>query len=111
MSNPCQQFKDLNVLFLPFSSSSSGAVKITPAHDHNDYETGKRNNLPFITMMDESGLISDVGDYKDEYKKFIVCGLSFFPIPTGVHERSLVKLYFYVVPWTLQDFPKIAVHK
>ena len=49
-----------------------GAVKITPAHDHNDYETGKRNNLPFITMMDENGNISDVGDYKDEYKKFIV---------------------------------------
>jgi len=49
----------------------TGAVKITPAHDHNDYETGKRNKLPFITMMDENGLITDVGDYKDEYKKFI----------------------------------------
>jgi len=49
----------------------TGAVKITPAHDHNDYETGKRNNLPFITMMDENGLISDMGDYKDEFKKFI----------------------------------------
>jgi len=49
----------------------TGAVKITPAHDHNDYETGKRNNLPFITMMDESGSIRDVGDFKDEYKKFI----------------------------------------
>lgn len=49
----------------------TGAVKITPSHDHNDYETGKRNNLPFVTMMDECGLICDVGDYKEEYKKFI----------------------------------------
>jgi len=48
----------------------TGAVKITPAHDHNDYEIGKRHKLPFITMMDEEGLISDVGDYKDEYKMF-----------------------------------------
>jgi len=49
----------------------TGAVKITPAHDHNDYDTGKRNNLPFITMMDEAGLIRDVGDFHEDYKKFI----------------------------------------
>ena len=49
-----------------------GAVKITPAHDHNDHEVGKRHNLAFITMMDESGLIKDINDFKDEYKKFVV---------------------------------------
>ncbi|XP_066910854.1 valine--tRNA ligase-like [Clytia hemisphaerica] len=49
----------------------TGAVKITPGHDHNDYEIGKRHNLRFITMMDDAGLCTDVGDYKDEYKKFI----------------------------------------
>lgn len=49
----------------------TGAVKLTPAHDQNDYDAGKRNNLPFITMMDETGSIRDVGDFKDEYKKFI----------------------------------------
>ncbi|CAI4224013.1 unnamed protein product [Auanema sp. JU1783] len=36
----------------------TGAVKITPAHDHNDYEVGQRHNLPFITCITDDGLIS-----------------------------------------------------
>ncbi|EYB94257.1 hypothetical protein Y032_0173g387 [Ancylostoma ceylanicum] len=36
----------------------TGAVKITPAHDHNDYEVGQRHNLPFITCIDDDGNIS-----------------------------------------------------
>ncbi len=36
----------------------TGAVKITPAHDANDFECGKRNNLPFITIIDDKGRIS-----------------------------------------------------
>lgn len=36
-----------------------GAVKITPAHDHNDYEVGKRNNLPFVTCIGDDGLMTD----------------------------------------------------
>lgn len=39
----------------------TGAVKITPAHDPNDYEVGKRHNLPFITILDDDGIIC--GDY------------------------------------------------
>ena len=31
----------------------SGAVKITPAHDFNDFEVGKRHNLPLINMFDD----------------------------------------------------------
>ena len=31
----------------------TGAVKITPAHDFNDFEVGKRNNLEFINIFDE----------------------------------------------------------
>lgn len=38
----------------------SGAVKITPAHDHNDYEVGVRHNLAFINILDESGLLINV---------------------------------------------------
>jgi len=37
-----------------------GAVKITPAHDPNDYEVGKRHNLPFLTIFNDDGLI--IGD-------------------------------------------------
>jgi valyl-tRNA synthetase len=32
----------------------SGAVKITPAHDPNDFEAGKRHNLPSIKVIDEN---------------------------------------------------------
>uniref|UniRef100_A0A7N8WPF3 Valine--tRNA ligase n=1 Tax=Mastacembelus armatus TaxID=205130 RepID=A0A7N8WPF3_9TELE len=35
----------------------TGAVKITPAHDHNDYEVGERHNLTFINILDENGLL------------------------------------------------------
>jgi len=37
----------------------TGAVKITPAHDPNDYQIGKRHNLPEIVMLNENGTISD----------------------------------------------------
>ncbi|XP_027145509.1 valine--tRNA ligase [Larimichthys crocea] len=41
-------------------SFGTGAVKITPAHDHNDYEVGERHNLPFINILDENGLLINV---------------------------------------------------
>ncbi|MFN2257127.1 MAG: valine--tRNA ligase, partial [Desulfuromonadaceae bacterium] len=39
----------------------SGAVKITPAHDFNDFEMGKRHNLEFINILDESGVVNENG--------------------------------------------------
>jgi valyl-tRNA synthetase len=39
----------------------SGAVKITPAHDFNDFEIGKRHDLEFINILDESGYINENG--------------------------------------------------
>ena len=39
----------------------SGAVKITPAHDPNDFEVGRRHDLPMPTIMDEGGVISGSG--------------------------------------------------
>jgi len=35
----------------------TGAVKITPAHDFNDYELGKRHDLDFITVLDEKAKV------------------------------------------------------
>ena len=37
----------------------TGAVKVTPAHDPNDYEVGKRHNLEFITIFDENGILNE----------------------------------------------------
>lgn len=36
----------------------SGCVKVTPAHDMNDYEVGKRHNLSFITIFDQKGILN-----------------------------------------------------
>lgn len=37
----------------------TGALKITPAHDPNDYEIGKRHNLEFIDIFDKSGNLNE----------------------------------------------------
>lgn len=43
----------------------TGIVKVTPAHDYNDYEVGKRHNLDFITIFDEKGILNELcGDFK-----------------------------------------------
>jgi len=39
----------------------TGAVKITPAHDPNDYACGKRHSLEFINVLTEGGAINAVG--------------------------------------------------
>ena len=44
----------------------SGAVKITPAHDFNDYEVGKRNKLEIINILEKNGTIN-----KNGIKEFI----------------------------------------
>jgi valyl-tRNA synthetase len=36
----------------------SGAVKITPAHDFNDFEVGKRHNLPLINVLDAQASVT-----------------------------------------------------
>ncbi|HEV2561228.1 MAG TPA: valine--tRNA ligase [Rhizomicrobium sp.] len=41
----------------------SGAVKITPGHDFNDFEVGKRHNLPLITILKKDGtLVTDFAE-------------------------------------------------
>jgi len=37
----------------------TGCVKITPAHDFNDFEMGKRHNLPFINIMNDDATMAD----------------------------------------------------
>ena len=39
----------------------TGVVKITPAHDLNDFEAGKRHNLPMIQVIDEAATITAAG--------------------------------------------------
>lgn len=58
----------------------SGAVKITPAHDPNDFEVGLRHDLPQIIVMDETGTMNaEAGKYqgmdRSDCRKQIVADL------------------------------------
>jgi valyl-tRNA synthetase len=45
----------------------SGAVKVTPAHDPNDFEAGRRHNLPKVKVIDELGrMTTEAGPYAGE---------------------------------------------
>ncbi|MCD6098071.1 valine--tRNA ligase [bacterium] len=42
----------------------TGAVKVTPAHDPNDFEIGKKHGLPSVVVMDENALMNEnAGDF------------------------------------------------
>src|SRR6195952_5653659 len=42
----------------------TGAVKVTPAHDPNDFEIGQRHSLPLITVLDELGNLTVPGPFE-----------------------------------------------
>ncbi|AXF55792.1 valine--tRNA ligase [Salicibibacter kimchii] len=72
----------------------SGAVKITPAHDPNDFEMGERHNLPRVLVMDEAGIMNEnAGDYREldrfDCRKTIVRDLqetgTLFHVETHMH--------------------------
>ena len=59
----------------------TGAVKITPGHDFNDFEVGKRHNLPLINILNKDGSLNDnvppayQGLDRDVARKVIVADL------------------------------------
>ncbi|HNJ35271.1 MAG TPA: valine--tRNA ligase, partial [Leptospiraceae bacterium] len=72
----------------------TGAVKVTPAHDMNDYETGKRHNLESITIFDEAGRINSkggsfVGLDRFEARKQIKAQLKERGLERGVKEHKM----------------------
>jgi len=47
------------------TSFGTGALKVTPAHDPNDFEIGRRHNLPSIKVIGDDGLMtSEAGQFK-----------------------------------------------
>ncbi|MDR2762927.1 MAG: valine--tRNA ligase [Planctomycetaceae bacterium] len=72
----------------------TGCVKITPAHDPNDYEVGRRNNLPMINILNKDGsLNSEAGTYtglkiKDAREK-VVADLEKIGLLHSVEERVI----------------------
>lgn len=58
----------------------TGCVKVTPAHDPNDFEMGKRHNLPFINIMNRDGTLNEnagmfAGQDRFEARKNLVAKL------------------------------------
>ncbi|HEY0881923.1 MAG TPA: valine--tRNA ligase, partial [Archangium sp.] len=39
----------------------TGVVKVTPAHDHNDYATGQRHNLPMVNIFTDTAFVNENG--------------------------------------------------
>jgi len=50
----------------------TGALKITPAHDTNDYEIGKRHGLPMIDSLDDDANLNEHGQHYAGKNRFVV---------------------------------------
>ena len=81
------------------ASFGTGVVKVTPAHDPNDFEMGKRHNLEFINILNKDGSLND--------KAGIFEGLDRFEARKEVvkfleEEGALVKIedYKHTVPYS-----------
>jgi valyl-tRNA synthetase len=88
------------------SSFGTGCVKITPAHDPNDFAMGERHNLPFITVMNEDGTINEnggefVGQDRFEARKNVVKRLE--------EEGCLAKVEDYVSTLPYSDRGKVPI--
>jgi len=77
----------------------TGCVKVTPAHDANDFEIGKRNNLEQINIMNKDGTLNDnAGKFQnlDRYlaRKQIISELDSIGLLTKIEE------YKHTVPFS-----------
>ncbi len=108
----------------------TGVVKITPAHDTNDFEVGVRHSLPIINVMNDDGTMNEnAGKYRDmdryECRKAILDDLKELGLlvkiedhihNVGTHERCnqviepLVKYQWFVSMKELAE-PAIEVYK
>lgn len=72
----------------------SGCVKITPAHDPNDYEVGKRVGLPMINILNPDGTLNgEAGKYQGltipEARKAVVADLDAIELLGDIEDRDI----------------------
>ena len=73
----------------------TGAVKVTPAHDFNDFETGKRHNLPLISILDKHARVNDNAPEAfrglDRYaaRKKVIADLDALGLLVGIKDHTL----------------------
>ncbi|MEE6206867.1 MAG: valine--tRNA ligase [Alphaproteobacteria bacterium] len=100
----------------------TGAVKITPAHDFNDFEVGKRHNLPMINILNPNGTLNENTPYEGmttqearvkTIEKLTELGLmekiEDHPMVIPYGERSGVVIEPYMTDQWFADAPKLAV--
>jgi len=106
----------------PDPEFGSGAVKITPAHDANDFSVGQRHKLPMPVVIDEAGKINENGGVyagldRNEARKRIVADLEEqgfldhiddHEIPIIVSERSGEPIEPLLSEQWFADQPKLA---
>ncbi|PNU19494.1 valine--tRNA ligase [Geothermobacter hydrogeniphilus] len=71
----------------------SGAVKITPAHDFNDFEVGKRHDLEQINIFDASGVVNENGGPyagldRDEARRKVLADLEAQGLLEGTEDHA-----------------------
>lgn len=78
----------------------TGALKVTPSHDRNDYEMGLRHDLPRLKVMDDAGIMNEnAGDYSGldrfECRKKVVADLERlgFLVEVEEHEHAVGHCY------------------
>ncbi len=72
----------------------TGAVKVTPAHDPNDYACGLRNDLPMINILNADGTINDEGGRfsgldRYEARRQVVAAMEELGFADGMEERAI----------------------
>lgn len=77
----------------------TGCVKVTPAHDLNDFQMGKRHNLPFINIMNKNGALNEnAGEFQGQdrfvARKNVVAKLEELGVLVKVEE------YKHTVPYS-----------
>ena len=108
-------------------AKGTGAVNITPAHDPNDFEVGKRHNLPEINVMNDDGTINKLGGKyagldRYEARKQIVadldaqgylCGIEDITHAVGTHDRCKTTVEPMIKPqWfvAMEEMAKPAIN-
>ncbi len=81
----------------PDPEFGTGAVKITPGHDANDFEVGQRHNLEVLLMLDESARVTEVGGKyagmsREQARKQVVADLEELELLEKIEDHQIAIL-------------------
>ncbi len=96
------------------ASFGSGAVKVTPAHDPNDFDIGERHGCPPINILDENAVVTDAGGPyagldRHEARERVVVDLEERGLLLGVEEHAhsvghCYRCHTVIEPWLSEQW-------